>query len=102
MLGALRNVASSRASAERNPLEYPEQKADLERSFRVLRAYDATQHLFNCVKRMLLAPDATIRRFADLLEGDNERVRLWVFARATAEPRETWNEDSINLANALS
>jgi streptomycin 6-kinase len=38
------------------------------------RAYDATQHLLNCSQRMLTAPDATIRRFADLLEVDDERV----------------------------
>ncbi len=50
---------------------------------------------------MLTAPDATIRRFADLLEVDNERVRLWMFARAAAEPRDTWNDDSITLARAL-
>jgi streptomycin 6-kinase len=66
------------------------------------RAYDATQHLFNCKRRMLTAPDATIRRLADLLEVDNERVRLWMFARAAAEPRDTWNDDSITLAKALS
>jgi streptomycin 6-kinase len=65
------------------------------------RAYDATQHLFNCKGRMLTAPDAAIRRFADLLEVDDERVRLWMFARAAAEPRDTWNDDSITLARAL-
>jgi hypothetical protein len=51
---------------------------------------------------MLTAPDAAIRRVADLLEVDNERVRLWMFARAAAEPRDTWNDDSIALAKALS
>jgi streptomycin 6-kinase len=65
------------------------------------RAYDATQHLFNCKERMLNAPDATIRRFADLLEVDDQRVRLWMFARAAAEPRDTWNDDAIALARAL-
>jgi streptomycin 6-kinase len=65
------------------------------------RAYDATQHLFNCKRRMLTAPDVAIRRFADLLEVDNERVRLWMFARAAAEPRDDWNDDSITLAKAL-
>ena len=65
------------------------------------RAYDATQHLFNCKRRLLAAPDATIRRFADLLVVDHERVRLWMFARAAAEPRDTWNDDSITLAKAL-
>jgi streptomycin 6-kinase len=65
------------------------------------RAYDATQHLFNCMERMLASPAATIRRFADLLEVDHERVRLWMFARASAEPRDVWNDDSLALARAL-
>jgi streptomycin 6-kinase len=65
------------------------------------RAYDATQHLFNCKARMLTVPDSTIRRFADLLEVDDERVRLWMFARSAAEPRDTWSDDSITLARAL-
>lgn len=47
------------------------------------RAYDATQHLLNCKGRMATDPDRTIRRFADLLEVDAERIRLWTFARAT-------------------
>jgi streptomycin 6-kinase len=65
------------------------------------RAYDATQHLFNCMPRLLAAPDETIRRFADLLEVDHDRVRLWMFARAAAEPRDTWDDGSIALARAL-
>jgi streptomycin 6-kinase len=47
------------------------------------RAYDATQHLLNCKGRLAADPYATIRRFADLLEVDAERVRLWMFARTT-------------------
>jgi streptomycin 6-kinase len=54
-------------------------------------AYDATQHLFNCEARLCSDPDGTIRRFADLLDVNHERVRLWVFARAAAESRENWN-----------
>lgn len=65
------------------------------------RAYDATQHLFNCQARMSASPRATIRRFADLLAVDSERVQLWMFARSAAEPREGWTEDSIALARAL-
>ena len=65
------------------------------------RAYDATQHLFHCKGRMLTDPDATISRFANLLDVDDERVRLWMFARSAAEPRDTWNDDSIALAKAL-
>ena len=65
------------------------------------RAYDATQHLFNCKDRMRAAPLATIRRFADLLDVDDERVRLWMFARSAAEPRDTWSDDSLAVARAL-
>jgi streptomycin 6-kinase len=65
------------------------------------RAYDATQHLLNCKGRILTTPDTTIGRFADLLDVDAKRVRLWMFARAAAEPRDTWNEDSMSLARAL-
>jgi streptomycin 6-kinase len=65
------------------------------------RAYDATQHLFNCESRLLSDPKATIRRFADLLELDDERVRLWMFARAAAEPRDAWDDESLRLARAL-
>jgi streptomycin 6-kinase len=43
-----------------------------------------------------------IREFADLLEIDHERIRLWIFARSAAEPRENWNDErSIALAHAL-
>ena len=64
-------------------------------------AYDATQHLLNCRGRMHTAPVATIKRFADLLGVDNERVRLWLFARSAAEPRDIWNVDSVTLARLL-
>ena len=66
------------------------------------RAYDATQHLFNCGSRLRSDPNGTICRIADLLEVDRERVRLWTFARAAAEPRDDWrDDDSISLARAL-
>ena len=42
------------------------------------------------------------RAVPDLLEVDNERVRLWMFARAAAEPRDSWSDDKITLAKALS
>jgi streptomycin 6-kinase len=58
-------------------------------------AYDVTQHLFNCDARLRSDPDGTIRRFADQLEVDHARVRLWVFARAAAEPRDDWNNATL-------
>jgi streptomycin 6-kinase len=65
-------------------------------------AYDATQHLFNCSVRLRSDPDGMIRGFADLLGVDHERVRLWTFARAAAEPRDDWsNADLLALARAL-
>jgi streptomycin 6-kinase len=64
-------------------------------------AYDATQHLLNCTGRLHSNPAGTIRRFADLLGVDHERVRLWTFARAAAEPRDDWSGESNALARAL-
>ncbi len=65
-------------------------------------AYDATQHLFNCSARLRSDPEGTIRSFADLLGVDHERVRLWMFARAAAEPRDDWNNsDLVTLARAI-
>jgi streptomycin 6-kinase len=65
-------------------------------------AYDATQHLFNCRGRLYSKPEETIRRFADLLDVDGERVRLWTFARAAAEPRDNWEEGApMALARAI-
>jgi streptomycin 6-kinase len=65
-------------------------------------AYDATQHLRNCGLRLRSDPDGTIRRFAALLGVDHDRVRLWMFARAAAEPRDDWNDDTLaNVARAI-
>jgi streptomycin 6-kinase len=65
-------------------------------------SYDATQHLFNCDARLLADPRGTIHRLADLLAVDGERVRLWMFARAAAEPRSDWtNSRLIAIARAV-
>jgi streptomycin 6-kinase len=65
-------------------------------------AYDATQHLFNCSARLRSDPHGTIRSFADLLGVDHERIRLWTFARAAAEPRDDWsNGDLVALPRAI-
>ena len=66
------------------------------------RAYDATQHLMNCKGRMLIAPTSTIRRFADLLEVDDGRVRLWMFARLATELDDMSPDHDVTLARALS
>jgi streptomycin 6-kinase len=66
-------------------------------------AYDATQHLLNCRTRLRSHPDRTIRTFADLAGIEPERVRLWTFARAAAEPRDDWSHDSlVSLARTIS
>jgi streptomycin 6-kinase len=66
-------------------------------------AYDATQHLFNCAERLRSDPKGTIHRVADLLGVDRERVRLWTFARAAAEPRDDWsNGELLAIAKAVS
>ena len=64
-------------------------------------AYDATQHLDNCEDRLRADPTGLVRRFADLLGVDSERVRLWMFARLAAERHEQWDDDSLALARAL-
>jgi streptomycin 6-kinase len=64
-------------------------------------AYDATQHLLNCRRRVMTDSEQTIRRVADLFELDWKRVRRWTFARAAAEPREMWNDELTALAKKL-
>jgi len=58
-------------------------------------AYDSTQHLFNCVERSRADPDRMFRRMGDLLGVEHERIRLWTFARAAAEPRDDWNDEEL-------
>jgi streptomycin 6-kinase len=66
------------------------------------RAYDANQHRLNCTGRLRADPVRTIQRFAELLEIDSERVRMWTFARLAAEPRNDWRTSELTeLAAAL-
>jgi streptomycin 6-kinase len=58
-------------------------------------AYDATQHLLTGSARLRADPRGTIRRMADLLEVDAERVRLWMFARAASGPRDNWDDQRM-------
>ena len=65
-------------------------------------AYDATQHLLNCVGRLRSEPDRTIRRFAELLDLDYERVRLWTFARVAVQAgNDMQSERWVQLARAI-
>jgi len=45
-------------------------------------------------------PHGTIRCVAERLGVDEERVRMWMFARSAAEPRASWTEGSLALARA--
>jgi streptomycin 6-kinase len=54
------------------------------------RAYDPVQHLMNSEARLHRDPIELVRRVADLAEVDSERLRLWTFARAAADPRDDW------------
>ncbi len=66
-------------------------------------AYDSTQHLFNCDVRLHSDPNGMTRRMADLLGVDHERVRLWIFARAAAEPHGDWSDERrMAIARATS
>lgn len=58
-------------------------------------AYDATQHLFNCTERLRSDPNGIFHRMGDLLDVDHERIRLWTFARAAAEPRDNWHDEEL-------
>jgi len=65
-------------------------------------SYDLTQHLFNCDERLIARPHQLISRIADLAAVDAERLRLWTFARAAAEPRADWgNERLLAIARSV-
>jgi streptomycin 6-kinase len=66
-------------------------------------AYDLTQHLFNCEQRLQTNPHELIRQVAELAEVDERRVRMWLFGRAAAGPRDSWSGDwKLTLARRLS
>jgi streptomycin 6-kinase len=54
-------------------------------------AFDVVQHLHNCESRLHADPIGMVKRLSDLAEVDAERVQLWTFARAAADPRPAWN-----------
>ena len=65
-------------------------------------AFDLVQHLHNCEARLHADPIGMVRRLADLAEVDAERLRLWTFARAAADPRPAWNNLVwMDIARAL-
>jgi streptomycin 6-kinase len=67
------------------------------------RSYDPVQHLMNCETRLHSNPACLVERMASLTEVDPDRLRLWAFARAAADPREDWtNMRWIDIAKTLS
>lgn len=49
------------------------------------RAYDLTQHLLNCIERLTVNPNATIKRVAKSAGVSSSRLRDWMFARLASE-----------------
>ena len=48
--------------------------------------YDVVQHLHNCETRLHADPRGMVKRLSELAEVDMERLQLWTFARAAADP----------------
>lgn len=61
--------------------------------------YDVLQHLVNCPGRLLADPRATVRRLADLVDLDPERIERWLFARCVIESLD--REDLRRVARLL-
>lgn len=65
-------------------------------------AYDLVQHLINCEQRLHSDAIGLVNRIADLAQVDAERLRLWTFARAAADPRDNWgNRLWLDIARSL-
>jgi len=52
--------------------------------------YDVVQRLHNCEARLHADPRGMVKRLGELAEVDVERLQLWTFARAAADPRPKW------------
>jgi streptomycin 6-kinase len=64
--------------------------------------FDVVQHLHVCEARLHADPIGMVKRLADLAEVEAERLRLWTFARAAADPRAEWNNPVwVDIARAL-
>jgi streptomycin 6-kinase len=65
-------------------------------------AFDLVQHLHNCEARLCADPVGMVKRMADLAEVDDERLALWTFARAAADPRPSGDNFMwMDIARAL-
>ena len=64
--------------------------------------FDLVQHLHNCEARLHADPIGMVKHLAGLAEVEEERLRLWTFARAAADPRPAWNNPIwMDIARAL-
>lgn len=64
--------------------------------------WGVVQHVHNCEARLHADPLGMVKRLADLCEVDTERLRLWTFARAAADPRPDWSNTLwADVARAL-
>jgi streptomycin 6-kinase len=64
--------------------------------------YDVVQHLRNCKARLHADPIGMVKRLADMCEVDTDRLRLWTFACAAADPRTDWSNSLwADVAKAL-
>jgi len=61
--------------------------------------FDILQHLLNCDERLQADPHQLARRMAELLELDQERLKLWLFARCAQESANS--PHLINVARQL-
>ncbi len=65
-------------------------------------AFDLVQHLHVCEARLHADPMGMVQHLAELAEVDRERLQLWTFARAAADPRSEWSNLSwMGIARAL-
>ena len=64
-------------------------------------AFDGTQHLLNGIARLRSGPVETISRFAELLDVDRERLRLWTFARLAVELSDNREDGLAEIARVL-
>jgi len=66
-------------------------------------AYDAVQHMLNCIERVEADPHTFCQRMAGLLDVESERVRTWLFARCTQESfsNDSWSQRLRAIASTI-
>jgi streptomycin 6-kinase len=64
-------------------------------------AYDATQHLLNCLPRVSADPTGTVTSMARRLGMSRERIRSWLFARLAVHTHARAKTFGLNPAEAI-